>query len=51
MRQGFTDREIGQVLDVAAETARYHLDNARGKVGARSRVHLAAIVSERPNGE
>ena len=51
MRQGFTDREIGQVLGVAAETARYHLDNARTKVGARSRVHLAAIVSERLSGE
>ncbi len=47
LRQGFTDREIGQVLGIAAETARYHLDNARTKVGARSRVHLAAIVSER----
>ena len=47
MRQGFTDREIGQILGIAGETARYHLDNARAKIGARSRVHLAAIISDR----
>lgn len=47
MRQGLTDREIGHVLGIAGETARYHLDNARAKVGARSRVHLAAILSDR----
>ncbi len=46
MRQGFTDREIGHVLGITGETSRYHLDNARAKVGARSRVHLAAILSD-----
>ena len=46
MRQGFTDREIGHVLGIASETARYHLNNARAKVGARTRVHLAAILAD-----
>jgi DNA-binding CsgD family transcriptional regulator len=47
MRQGFTDREIGHILGIVAETARYHLDNARSKVGARSRAHLTAILADR----
>jgi DNA-binding CsgD family transcriptional regulator len=46
--QGLTDREIGQVLNVSAATARFHLDNARRKMGARSRAHLTMMLSARP---
>ena len=41
LRQGFSDPEIGRALAIAPETARFHLDNARRKVGARNRVDLA----------
>lgn len=43
LQQGFTDHEIGRVLGIAAETVRFHVNNARKKVGARNRVHLAAL--------
>jgi DNA-binding CsgD family transcriptional regulator len=43
LQQGFTDNEIGRVLGISGETVRFHLDNARKKVGARNRVHLAAM--------
>jgi DNA-binding CsgD family transcriptional regulator len=43
LQQGFTDKEIARVLGISAETARDHLNNARKKVGARNRVHLAAL--------
>jgi DNA-binding CsgD family transcriptional regulator len=45
--QGLTDREIGQVLRVVAATVRFHLDNARRKMGARSRAHLTMMLSSR----
>ncbi len=41
LRQGFSDPEIGRALAIAPETARFHLDNARRKLGARNRVELA----------
>lgn len=41
LRQGFSDPEIGRALNVAPDTARFHLENARRKVGARNRVDLA----------
>lgn len=43
--QGFTDREIGAVLGVSEATARFHIDNARRKLGARSRPQLVALVA------
>lgn len=43
--QGFTDREIGTVLGVSEATARFHIDNARRKLGARSRPQLVALVA------
>jgi DNA-binding CsgD family transcriptional regulator len=43
--QGFTDKEIGTVLGVSEGTARFHIDNARRKVGARSRAHLVALTA------
>jgi DNA-binding CsgD family transcriptional regulator len=45
--QGLTDRDIGQVLKVASATVRFHLDNARRKMGARSRAHLTMMLSSR----
>jgi DNA-binding CsgD family transcriptional regulator len=45
LNQGFTDREIGVVLGVAESTARFHLDNARRKVGARSRSQLVVLAA------
>jgi DNA-binding CsgD family transcriptional regulator len=41
LRQGFTDPEIGRALTIAPDTARFHLENARHKLGARNRVDLA----------
>ncbi len=41
LRQGFSDPEIGRVLGIAPETARFHVDNARRKLGARNRIELA----------
>jgi DNA-binding CsgD family transcriptional regulator len=45
LNQGFTDREIGQALGVAESTARFHIDNARRKVGARSRSQLVVLAA------
>jgi len=45
LNQGFTDREIGTVLGVAENTARFHIDNARRKVGARSRSQLVVLAA------
>ena len=47
LRQGFTDSQIGRVLGIGPTTVRSHLENARGKVGARNRAELAARSSER----
>jgi LuxR family quorum sensing-dependent transcriptional regulator len=45
LAKGFTDRELGSVLGIAESTARFHLDNARRKVGARSRAQLVALAT------
>jgi DNA-binding CsgD family transcriptional regulator len=42
--QGFTDRDISQVLKVSAATTRFHIDNAKRKLGARSRPHLILLA-------
>jgi DNA-binding CsgD family transcriptional regulator len=47
--QGLTDREISRVLNVSGATVRFHLDNARRKMGARSRAHLTMMLSSRPD--
>jgi DNA-binding CsgD family transcriptional regulator len=44
--QGLTEREIAERLGIREVTARFHLDNARQKTGARSRTHLAAIAAQ-----
>ncbi len=46
LTQGLTEREIGERLGIREVTARFHLDNARQKTGARSRTHLAAIAAQ-----
>ena len=44
--QGYTDREIASALGISVSTARFHVDNARIKAGARSRVHLAGTAAQ-----
>ncbi len=44
--QGHTDREIASLLGISESTARFHVDNARTKAGARSRVHLAGTAAQ-----
>lgn len=45
--QGLTDRQIAAALKLSTSTARFHVDNARRKMGAKSRAHLANMVSGR----
>lgn len=40
--EGKTDWEIGQIMGVAEATARFHVDNARRKLGATNRAHAVA---------
>ncbi len=48
LRQGLTDGEIANVLRVSAATVRGHLDQARSKLGARNRTHLAVTFLSGP---
>lgn len=41
---GHSDREIAELNGISAATVRFHLKNARLKIGAVSRTHLAAKV-------
>lgn len=45
LRHGLTDREISDVLDISIDTVRTHIENAREKVGARSRTHLVGLTN------
>lgn len=45
LAQGQSDRDMGAVLGISEATVRFHLDNARTKLGARSRSQLAALAS------
>lgn len=40
--EGKTDWEIGVILTVSESTARFHVDNARRKLGATNRAHAVA---------
>lgn len=40
--EGKTDWEIGRILGIAESTARFHVDNARKKLGAVNRAHAVA---------
>jgi len=42
--RGHSDRQISTLLGVSEPTVRFHLGNAREKLGATSRTHLAALA-------
>lgn len=46
LTHGATEREIAERLGISEVTVRFHIDNARGKIGARSRTHLAGIAGQ-----
>jgi predicted ATPase/class 3 adenylate cyclase/DNA-binding CsgD family transcriptional regulator len=48
VRDGLTNREIGEHLLMGAETVKTHLSHIFTKLGLSKRVQLAALVSERP---
>lgn len=41
---GLTDKEIGERINRSHTTARFHLDNAIGKLGARNRTQAVAVA-------
>lgn len=43
---GRTDAEIAEILHRSPTTARFHVDNAIGKLGARNRTQAVAIASQ-----
>ena len=49
LTQGFADAEMAEALGISSETVRFHLDNARRKLGARSRAQLAVIAAGIPS--
>ncbi len=44
LRLGLTDEEIAKVMAITHATVRGHFDQARLKLGAKNRAHLAAKV-------
>ncbi len=44
LANGLTDAEIAKALGISRETIVSHMENARRKVGARSRAHLLSIA-------
>lgn len=46
LHQGLTDSDIARTLGISLTTARSHLNNARMKVGARSRTHLISLTAD-----
>lgn len=44
---GKTDWEIGMILIISSSTARFHVENARRKLGASTRAHAVAILFAR----
>jgi DNA-binding CsgD family transcriptional regulator len=48
--RGKTDQEIARVLAVAPRTIRFHIDNAKSKLGVETRVQaVARLLRERPD--
>jgi len=45
--QGKTDSEIGVILGISARTARFHIENAKRKLGAATRVQAVAEAMRR----
>ncbi len=46
VRLGFTSREAGQALGVAPSTVDTQVESAVRKLGARNRLHAAALLAE-----
>lgn len=42
--QGFTDPAIAAALSISETTVRYHVDQARRKLGAATRAHAVAMA-------
>ena len=42
LSEGKTDWEIGQILGIGDATARFHVDNARRKLGGSNRAHAVS---------
>lgn len=42
---GLSAKELARELDISHRTVERHLDQARNKLGARNRVHMAAIAT------
>lgn len=42
LKLGYSDSEIGRALRISPATARFHIDNARVKAGAKNRIDLAS---------
>lgn len=49
LMQGFADAEMADALGISTDTVRFHLDNARSKLGARTRAQLAVIAAGIPS--
>ena len=47
MADGKKDREIGDLMDVTEATVRFHIDNARRKLGAKNRAEAVAKLAYR----
>ncbi|MCZ2105739.1 MAG: LuxR C-terminal-related transcriptional regulator [Burkholderiales bacterium] len=45
MADGRRDKEIADLLDITEATVRFHIDNARTKLGARNRAHAVARLA------
>src|SRR5262249_34637051 len=45
--RGKTDAEIGLILGISARTARFHIENAKKKLGAATRVQAVAEAMRR----
>jgi DNA-binding CsgD family transcriptional regulator len=43
---GRTDNEIGQIINRSPATARFHIENAIAKLGARNRTQAVAIAAQ-----
>ena len=42
--QGKTDEETGQILGMSQRTARFHVEQAKARLGTNSRIHAVIIA-------
>lgn len=45
--EGKTDNEVGKILEISPRTVRFHINNAKGKLGVATRIQA---VAKRPGG-